>query len=109
VLGLVLTFVLGAGSGAVLSAGDGHWIGSVRSDATGLPLVGWSRTGGDLRAAHFLGMHALHVLPVVGFLAARLLPAGPGVAAVIAAAAGYGALTAAVFWQALQGVPLIGL
>lgn len=109
VLGLVLTFVLGVGSGAVLSAGEGHWIGGERSDATGLPLLGWSRTGGDLRAAHFLGMHAMHVLPVLGLLAARLLPAGPGLVAVLAAAAGYSALTGAVFWQALSGVPLIGL
>ena len=37
VLGLVLTFVLGAGAGAVLSAGDGHWIGGVRTDVGGSP------------------------------------------------------------------------
>ncbi len=109
VLGLVLTFVLGAGSGAVLSTGGGHWIGGERTDANGLPLLGWSRTGGDLRAAHFLGMHAMHVLPVIGLLAARLLPARASIAALVAAAGVYCALTGAVFWQALRGVPLVGL
>lgn len=106
VLGLALTFVLGAGAGAVLSSGDGHWIGGLRSDAGGVPVFGWSRTGGDLRAAHFLGMHALHVLPVIGFMAGGLLPSGKAVGAVAMAAAAYVAATGLVFWLALSGIPL---
>jgi hypothetical protein len=109
VLGLTLTFVLGAGAGAVLSAGDGHWIGGVRSDAGGVPVFGWSRTGGDLRVAHFLGMHALHVLPVVGYLAARVLPRRVAVAGVWLAALVYCLATALVFTQALRGMPLIAV
>ena len=107
VLGLSLTFVLGAGAGAVLSAGEGHWIGGIRSDAGGLPIFGWSRTGGDLRVAHFLGMHALHVLPVIGLTAARLLPSRLTVPAVCLAALAYCGLTAITFMQALRGVPVI--
>jgi hypothetical protein len=106
VLGLTLTFVLGAGAGAVLSSGDGHWIGGVRSDAGGVPVFGWSRTGGDLRAAHFLGMHALHGLPVIGFMAGRLLPAGKAIGAVVMATAAYCAVTGVVFWLAVSGIPL---
>jgi hypothetical protein len=106
ILGLALTFVLGAGAGAVLSAGDGHWIGGVRSDAGGVPVFGWSRTGGDLRAAHFLGMHALHGLPIVGFIAGRLLPPGKAIGAVVTATAAYCAVTGVVFWLALSGIPL---
>ena len=109
VLGLVLTFVLGAGAGAVLSAGDGHWIGGVRSDAGGVPVVGWSRTGGDLRAAHFLGMHAMHVLPVIGLIAGRLLGSWPAISMVVAAASAYSAGTGFVFWLALRGIPLLPL
>jgi hypothetical protein len=107
VLGLVLTFVLGAGASAVLSALDGHWIGGVRSDEGGVLLVGWSRTGGDLRVAHFVGMHALHALPVLGYLAARWLPSRAAIAAVVLGAPGYCAATVFVFRQALAGLPLI--
>jgi hypothetical protein len=32
------------------------------------PLTGWAKTGGDLRIAHFLGLHALQILPILSFL-----------------------------------------
>jgi hypothetical protein len=106
VLGLMLTFVLGAGAGAVLSAGDGHWIGGLRSDAGGVPVLGWSRTGGDLRVAHFLGMHALHVLPVIGLLASYLVRPGAAIGVVVIAGAVYAATTALAFCLALNGTPV---
>ena len=63
-LGLILTFVIGTGFGGYLSAQRaGHWVGGVLTDSGGLPLVKWSRTGGDLRVAHFFGIHAMHFVP----------------------------------------------
>jgi hypothetical protein len=63
-LGLILTFVIGTGFGGYLSAQRaGHWVGGVLTDSGGLPLVKWSRTGGDLRVAHFFGIHAMHFIP----------------------------------------------
>lgn len=70
VIGLVLTFVLGAGAGGLL--------GAVQPPAgAGLPVVGWHLGGGDLRPAHFLGIHAQQIIPLLGaWLAASARPHG---------------------------------
>ena len=61
--GLVLTFVLGTAFGAYLSSSpSGHWVGGKPTDAAGLAVVHWARDGGDLRVAHFFGIHAVHFI-----------------------------------------------
>ncbi|MCM1976621.1 hypothetical protein [Streptomyces sp. G1] len=50
-----------AGNPVVLSGG--HGIGD--PDGHGMPLTGWSTTGGDLRVPHLVGMHAIHVLLLI--------------------------------------------
>lgn len=66
VAGLVLTFVLGASAGGLL--------GSMQPPAgSGLPVVGWHPSG-DLRPAHFLGLHAQQLFPLVGALIAVAMP-----------------------------------
>jgi len=62
-IGLVLTFVLGASVGGLLS-------GLQPPETAALPVIGWSLAGGDLRPAHFLGIHAQQALPLVGLVAA---------------------------------------
>lgn len=107
VLGLVLTFVLGAGAGVAIAAYGSHAVGGV-ADGPGLPLLGWSTTGGDLRVPHFLGIHAQQLLPLAG---AGLAAAWPNRArpAVWLVAALYVLLTLAAFAQAMAGRPLIAL
>jgi hypothetical protein len=102
-LGLMLGFVLGTATGAWVSTGGGHWVGGTPSDAGGLPVVGWSRDGGDLRAAHFFGLHAMQVVPAAAWWLARVLPRASAMTALWAFAAAYTGLTALVFAQAVSG------
>jgi hypothetical protein len=67
VVGLVLTFALGAGAGGLL--------GSMQPPAgAGLPVVGWHLAGADLRPAHFLGLHAQQLVPLAGLALLGLRP-----------------------------------
>ena len=88
-----------------------HSVG-VADGSTGLPLSGWSTTGGDLRIGHFIGLHALQILPIVGWLLTRWhaswrLRRGQRVGLVWVAGLSYLGLIALVTWQALRGQPLI--
>ncbi len=65
IAGLGLTFVLGAGVGGMLSQMQ-------PPDASTLPLLGWSFAGGDLRPAHFVGIHAEQFIPAAGLALAAL-------------------------------------
>lgn len=80
-IGLVLTFVLGAGVGGLLSAMQ-------PPETAALPVIGWSLAGGDLRPAHFLGIHAQQALPLVGLVLVGV-NAGGASRKVWAAAAAY--------------------
>jgi hypothetical protein len=106
-LSLVLTALLGGGFGAYLGGQGAHWVGGVPTDAGGSILFNWSRDGGDLRVAHFFGMHAMQVIPLAGWLIGRWSGNSGGVLAVAAVAAAYSALTIATFLQALGGRPFL--
>jgi hypothetical protein len=109
VLGLVLTFVIGTGFGGYLSAQrGGHWVGGVLSDGGGLPLVKWSRSGGDLRVAHFFGIHAMHFIPAFAVaLGAVRAPQSSAVRAVWIFAFAFTAFCVWTFAQARNGMPFL--
>ncbi|MES2715192.1 MAG: hypothetical protein V4795_05475 [Pseudomonadota bacterium] len=100
-LGLVLTFALGATVGILLGGGQ-------PPVTEGLPVLGWSRSGGDLRVAHFVGIHAGQVLPLIGCMLATCR-VGAATAGVWAVSLAWTGLWAATLAQAVQGRPLIGL
>jgi hypothetical protein len=90
-----------------------HAVG-VADGGAGLPLVGWSTTGGDLRIGHFVGLHALQGLPLLALLLIVLAPRVPalrrvGVRARLIGVAGaaWTGLTVLLVWQALRGQSII--
>jgi hypothetical protein len=93
----------GGRAGKVLTVG-GHTVGGP-DGGRGLPVTGWSADHGDLRIAHFLGMHGLQVLPLLAWwMAGRSrLPARKQRNLIFAAAASYLGLFGLVLWQAFRG------
>lgn len=89
-----------------------HAVG-VPDDGPGLPFLGWSTTGGDLRVPHFVGMHALQALPLLALgleALSRRVPAltdpGTRFRVVAVASAGYAVLLMLLTLQALAGIPV---
>ncbi|MCG5437732.1 hypothetical protein [Micromonospora foliorum] len=89
--------------------GGAHSVG-VPDGGPGLPIVGWSTTGGDLRIGHFVGLHALQALPILAILLTRFatrLDERTRARLLVVAGGAYGVLTVLLTWQALRGQPLL--
>jgi hypothetical protein len=119
--GMAVAFLMTAGptpaqrellmAGERVTALGAHSVG-VEDGGPGLPLVGWSTEGGDLRVPHFVGLHGMQILPLVGWVLTRStlrrrLPQGHRLVLVWTAGLGYLGLTLLLTWQALRGQPLI--
>ncbi|MFO1470170.1 MAG: hypothetical protein U1F27_03900 [Turneriella sp.] len=98
-----MLFVIGSLVGA-MSGLNRHTIGAA-DGGSGMPFVNFSTVGGDLRIAHFVGLHALQVLP---FYRLAHRPKSP-VRAVTAAGIFYVGIFVSVLLQALKAHPFLRL
>jgi hypothetical protein len=81
-LGMVL-FVIFSFQGFAMGSRLTHTIGAA-DGGKGIPFLNWSISAGDLRIAHFLGMHALQLIPILAFYVLKNTKATFGLAAVYA-------------------------
>ncbi|MCX6608119.1 MAG: hypothetical protein NTV52_31645 [Acidobacteria bacterium] len=103
-LGLIL-FLFSSFQGFQIVGHKGHTVGA-SDGGPGLPFLRWSTVAGDLRIAHFIGIHGIQMLPLLGFFVSRTdRQAGSGVVA-----SAFAAIAALFFWalaQAWAGRPLL--
>lgn len=95
----ILFFVFFAFEGGIMAAQLKHTVGAP-DGSEGLPLLNWSKLHGDLRVAHFAGMHSLQIIPLFGWFAAKTK------SGVFLFSAAYLLLVLFLLWQALKGIPL---
>ncbi|MEL6660530.1 MAG: hypothetical protein AAFR36_28955 [Bacteroidota bacterium] len=96
----ILLFVIFAFEGYGMGAIKAHTVGGP-DGGEGLPFVNWSTKHGDLRIAHFLGMHALQILPLAGYYVFRQTRW------LIVFAVIYLAVVTAIMVQAVMGISLL--
>ncbi|MFB8275566.1 hypothetical protein [Nocardia colli] len=117
VIGAALGMLMPTPTAAQMASGSkvlgAHTVG-LADGGPGLPILGWSTVGGDLRVPHFVGMHALQVIPLVLIaleFGARRFPVLASVekrrAISLVVTAAYGALLAVLTWQALRGQSIV--
>lgn len=107
-LGLLL-FFLSSVEGYAMASNMAHTVG-MPDGGPGLPIVNWSTRAGDLRIAHFLGFHALQILPLAGYAFSRWQADAVrrrAVAFTLAFGLVYFMVFTLLFLQASHGRPLI--
>lgn len=96
----IFIFVIFSFEGFAMGSRLNHSIGAL-NDNSNLFILGWSKTVGDLRVSHFIGMHALQVIPLLSFFVLKNTKLTLGISVL------YLFLALLTLIQALKGQPLI--
>jgi hypothetical protein len=96
----IIIFVVFSFEGFAMGSRLNHSVGALNDNSNWF-IVGWSKTVGDLRVSHFIGMHALQALPILSYYILK------NTKLTVALSIVYGLLALLTLIQALQGKPLI--
>ena len=119
-VGMLVAFLMTSGptpsqraaleTGADVTIIGAHSVG-VADGSAGLPLVGWSTVGGDLRVPHFVGLHGIQVLPLLGLFftrrGTRRFTQGQRTGFIWTLGLGYVGWLVLLTWQALRGQSIV--
>jgi len=103
-LGVIISLV-GLAAAIPMTVLNAHSVG-VADGGPGIPILGWSTLGGDLRVAHFVGLHALQVMPFLGWWFSRR-GVGNRLALVWTGGLAYLGFVLLLLWQALRGQSVV--
>lgn len=96
----IICFVIFAFEGGMMGAKLSHTIGAA-DGSSGLPITNWSKQYGDLRVAHFFGIHTLQLLPLVGYYLCK------NPTSIITVSVIYFLSVSFLLVQALKGMPFL--
>lgn len=105
-----LVVLFGSWVGGQMIGQMAHNVG-VADGGEGLPLLNWSTIAGDLRVAHFFGLHGIQIIPLFAVVLTKRWNAPKMVKnfTVILFGLLYVSWIAFTFYQAKQGMPLVRL
>lgn len=106
-MGLIF-FVAFSLFGGYIGGLNGHTVGDA-DGGKGLWFLNWSRLFGDLRVAHFFGIHSLQIIPLFAILIFRISKSQVAINTVWAFSIIYLLFVLSVLIQFLMGLPFISV
>lgn len=103
----IAVFVFGGFVGGQMGALNRHSVGG-DDGGQGMLWLGWSTRHGDLRIAHFMGIHGLQAIPLAGFFFEQWVNSSLSLSFTVVFALGYTFFCVAVYRRAIKGLPLRG-